>query len=140
MRVFLDTNVWLSAFATKGLSRELMALVLDLNAREALTLLVSDAVRQETVRVLREKFRLDQAAIAAALDVQALAVTCHPTAAWQPPADFPDPDDAPILAAALAAGADLFVTGDKTLLALGEIAGMPIIEPRTAYLKLRGLG
>jgi predicted nucleic acid-binding protein len=52
----------------------------------------------------------------------------------------PDPDDAWIIAAALNAGADLFVTGDKALLELGAVQGLPIIDPRTAYARLRGLG
>ncbi|MFN3829770.1 MAG: putative toxin-antitoxin system toxin component, PIN family [Tepidimonas ignava] len=139
MKTFLDTNVWISAFATKGLARELVTLVLDLNASGELTLLISDAVQQETARVLREKFGLDPAAIDTALDVQAMAATCVPATAGLLPTDIPDPDDAPILAAALAAGADLFVTGDKALLALGAVESMPIVEPRAAYLKLRGL-
>jgi len=58
---------------------------------------------------------------------------------WISAQGFPDPDDAPILAAALAADAKLFVTGDKALLALGAVDDMAIVDPRTAYERLRGL-
>jgi predicted nucleic acid-binding protein len=60
-------------------------------------------------------------------------------AAEAPAPDIPDPDDAWIIAAALAAGADWFVTGDRPLLALGGVADMPILDPRSAYMRLRGL-
>ena len=57
----------------------------------------------------------------------------------KPPADFPDPDDAPIVGAALAAGADLLVTCDRALLALACIEGLAIVTPREAYQNLLGL-
>ncbi len=60
-------------------------------------------------------------------------------AADEPLADIPDPDDAWIIAAAVTAGSDLLVTGDKALLALDAVAGLPILDPRAAYLKIRGL-
>ena len=49
-----------------------------------------------------------------------------------------DPDDIPILACAIAAKADAFVTGDKELLVLGEVAGVPIIDPRGFWNMLKG--
>lgn len=140
MRIFLDSNVWISAFGTKGLSRDLVRYALDLHVRGEATLLVSARVAEETTRILREKFRLGDEPVEAVLEVLALCESAAPDAPWRPDDDFPDPDDVPLLAAALAAGADLFVTGDKDLLDLGSIEGLPIVDPRTAYLRLRGLG
>jgi predicted nucleic acid-binding protein len=91
VKIFVDTNVWLSAFFGRGLCADLI----DHLVHAAANTHVSEAS---------------------------------------------DPSDALILAAALAAGADLFVTGDKALLDLGEVQGMPILDVRTAYLRLRGLG
>ncbi len=49
---------------------------------------------------------------------------------------IPDPDDILILACAIAAKADAFVTGDKALLDLGKVEGMPILSPRQLWQKL----
>ena len=45
----------------------------------------------------------------------------------------PDPQDNPILAAAIAGKADLIVSGDKKhVLALGEVEGIPVVTAREA--------
>jgi putative PIN family toxin of toxin-antitoxin system len=48
-----------------------------------------------------------------------------------------DPDDDAILALAVAAQADLIVSGDGDLLALGSHAGIPIVDVSTAIAKVR---
>jgi len=49
-----------------------------------------------------------------------------------------DPDDNAILATAIAADADLIVTGDKShLLSLESAQGIPIVTPRAALRYLR---
>lgn len=138
MKVFVDTNVWASALATKGLCRDLVLLLLKKQGAGQDRLFVSEAVIEETLRVLRDKFRATAEAQAAAGDVLSLCTVAAP-GGWEPPADFPDPDDAPLIAAALAVSADWFVTGDKALLDLGQVQDLPIVSPREAYLRLRGL-
>jgi predicted nucleic acid-binding protein len=54
-----------------------------------------------------------------------------------PRIELRDKDDLPILAAAIAAGAEVLVTGDKELLDLGHIEGLEIISPRQFWEKLR---
>jgi hypothetical protein len=50
-----------------------------------------------------------------------------------------DEDDNMILATAIAGGADLIVTGDKShLLALESVQGIPIVTPRAALERLGG--
>ena len=49
---------------------------------------------------------------------------------------LPDPDDEVILAAALAGKANVFVTGDKALLNLESVEGLPIITPRGLWESL----
>ena len=51
----------------------------------------------------------------------------------------PDPDDVPILACAVAAKADVFVTGDKALLDLIKVNDMPILSPRQLWTQLSGI-
>lgn len=134
MKVFVDTNVWLSGFMGHGLCADLLAAWV---AAETV-LVLDERVRLEFLRIAEMKFgasaqRLDYAD---AFFAQACVVA---PAAKEPVPGIPDPDDAWIIAAALTVRADAFVTGDKALLALGRIEAMPIIDPRTAYLRLRGL-
>ncbi len=48
-----------------------------------------------------------------------------------------DADDDAILATAVAARADLLVTGDKDLLVLGSYNGIPIVTPDQCLVRLR---
>ena len=50
-----------------------------------------------------------------------------------------DADDIAILACALAANADVFVTGDQALLDLRAVDGLPIVSPRQLWSQLSGL-
>lgn len=48
-----------------------------------------------------------------------------------------DPQDDAILATAVAARADLLVTGDKDLLVIGSFQGIPIVPPAECLVRLR---
>jgi putative PIN family toxin of toxin-antitoxin system len=130
VRVFLDTNVLLSAFFGRGLCAQLFEALLESDHG----ILIGEPVARELVRIAREKFKVSDVDIGPALEVlrrQRLA----------PPADrdlagIPHSDDAPILACALTAKADLFVTGDRALLALGRVEGLPLVDPRSAWMRL----
>lgn len=135
MRVFVDTNVWLSGILGHGLCADL--LVEWLQAGDVL--LLDARVRTEFFRIAETRFGANRQQLALAETFLNEASTTVPTAA-SPIAGIPDPDDAWILAAALGARADCFVTGDKALLELEQVQGLPIISPRTAYMRLRGLG
>lgn len=102
------------------------------------TILLDECVHEEFRRIASEKFKVD------IITLEQTEVFFHRHAIILPRAqipikDVPDPDDAWILAAALTANADWFVTGDKALLEMGQASGMPIIHPRQAYLRLKGL-
>ncbi len=124
MKVFLDTNVLASALATRGLCAELFESVL--TGHE---LLASDGLLAELRRILTIKLRIPADTVDAFLALIEANATILPTPAGFP-AGIPDPDDAPLIAAALAGGAACFVTGDKALLDLATVAGMPVISPR----------
>jgi predicted nucleic acid-binding protein len=138
MKVLFDSNVWVSALATRGLCADLARFAIERQGFGDFELLSCEAVWLETQRILREKFKAPDDAIEAARQAMSTARRVE-SGDWQPPPGFPDPDDIPIVGAALGAGADLFVTGDKALLELREIEGMSIIDPRAAYLRLKGL-
>lgn len=124
MRVFLDTNVLASALATRGLCADLLQAV----AKEHV-LIVGEPVIAELRRILPRSFRLPDDIVdgylAFLLDIGELAQEILP-----PDTPVPDPDDLPILGCALGAAADVFVTGDKPLLELSEVQGMPLVSPR----------
>jgi putative PIN family toxin of toxin-antitoxin system len=124
VRVFLDTNVLASALATRGLCAELFESVL--TGHE---LLASDGLLAELRRILTNKLRIPADTADAFLTLIKANATILPMPA-EFPAGIPDPDDAPLIAAALTGGAECFVTGDKALLDMGSVGGMAVISPR----------
>lgn len=134
MKVFIDTNVWLSGRFWPGLCAELLDTLIMLDV----TILLDARVLEEFRRIARDKLKVDDSALQQA-EVFFHRYAMALPAAEAPAPGIPDPDDAWIIAAALAAGADWFVTGDKALLALDAIASLPILHPREAYRRLRGL-
>jgi putative PIN family toxin of toxin-antitoxin system len=131
VKIFLDTNVLVSALTTRGLCAELFEAVL-----QSHELLISEPVLVELERVLPGKLRQSGSVtegFVALLRSEAVG------AAVDPP--FPsllDPDDEPIIASALAGGAGVFVAADKALLDMHGIGGMPIMAPRGLWELLAG--
>lgn len=132
MRIFLDTNVLASALATRGLCAELFEVVMSEHE-----LLTCQTVLEELQHVLTTKFKLPPSAAIAFCDL--LEMEAELVAAPSTPAlKLKDPSDAPIVACAIAAKADVFVTGDKALLDLHEIDNLPVLSPRDLWTKVRG--
>jgi predicted nucleic acid-binding protein len=125
MRVFLDTNVWVSAFVASDTCRRLVAFALPFHET-----LSSDLVRQEITLVLIEKLKAPPAS------TQWLEEMLRETRSVTD-ADLEIGDnDARLLAAASTAGVELFVTGDKALLEKGAVGTMRIVNPREAWIIL----
>lgn len=133
MRVFLDTNVIVSAFATRGLCADVMRLILVEH-----TLLSGDVVLEEVERVLSSKFGAPNSVIQEILD---LLRRHHVEPKPEKPTPLPksDPDDQWILASALSADADVLITGDSDLLDLADEIHRPVIlDPRGFWNLIRG--
>jgi putative PIN family toxin of toxin-antitoxin system len=133
MRVYLDTNVLVSAFSTRGLCADLVHAVLAEHE-----LLIGPALLGEVRRVLRTKMRVGAEALA---EVEALLVaqgTMPPKRSLTKPLPaIRDADDRVILAEAVAGSADVFVTGDRHLLDVAARSPVPIVTPRGLWEMLR---
>ena len=131
MKVFLDTNVLVSAVATRGLCAEVLHLVLAEHH-----LVVGERVLVELRRVLGQKIGLPQDAIAgveAFFRRQGQIVRSR-----QPPSvKVRDADDSLVLAEAIEAGVDVVVTGDRDLLVVAAKVPFPIVSPRGFWDLLR---
>lgn len=133
MRLVLDTNVVVAGLLWSGHPRHLLDLAID----EAVMLFSSPALLDELTRTLRYPKlakRIEQfgtAPSAFAVHYNALVTLLSPTQV--PRVIENDADDDQILACAVAAQADLIVTGDKHLLSLGgQYQGIPIVTPAQA--------
>ncbi len=132
MRVVLDTNVLIAAFATRGHCAEVLdhclrshevissAILLD-ELFEKLTrkLRFSEGSANESLALLRRRIRI--------VDPEPLPA---------PVSRYPDDDW--VLATALAGSAEVIITGDKDLLVLGAFRLIPIVTPG-AFSRLEGL-
>jgi putative PIN family toxin of toxin-antitoxin system len=133
VRVFLDTNVLVAAFATRGLCADLLRAVLAEHE-----LLSSSTVVEELTRTLAEKIRVPEATVREIAALLRASAAFPDTAVDPPPVAVRDPDDAVILSEAVALRADVLVTGDKDLLEAGEVPGISILDPRGFWQLVRG--
>ncbi|HIC91550.1 MAG TPA: putative toxin-antitoxin system toxin component, PIN family [Syntrophaceae bacterium] len=127
MKVFLDTNVLVSAVATRGLCADVLREVLVSHQ-----LVISAPLIEELKGVLGEKLDLPYDLISEFVEIlKQNATLSTPTAL--PSIDIQDKDDLTILSSASSGEADLFITGDKELLELKNPGGMEIVSPRAFW-------
>ena len=131
MRVFFDTNVLVSAFATRGLCADLFTAVLLEH-----DLVVGDVVLIELRRALRDRIKMPHRLIAEIDDLLREAVLV-PKPKERLNLGISDPDDEWIVASAVAGRADALVTGDSALLAAASRAPLPVLSPRGLWDLLR---
>ena len=125
MKVFLDTNVLLSGFATRGLCADVIRLVLAEHE-----LITADVVLNELKRVLKHKIELPGEQIQEILTfLESQTVQPKPISLSSIPVR--DEDDRWVLASELAAKADVFVTGEKDLRDVAHaVSGIMVTDPR----------
>ncbi len=131
MKVFVDANVLVSAVATRGLCADVLREVLASH-----DLVTSQEVLDEVGHTLRAKFgvRPDAAdEYVRLLEQNSVVAKTAPL----PGINLADRDDLPILGAAVASGADVFVTGDLELQGLQAVGRLRILSPRGFWDKLR---
>lgn len=131
MRVFLDTNVLVSAFTARGLCADLFRLLLSEHE-----LATGEVNLTELRRVPARHFHASDAQLTN-VEAQLRDQVIVPRPAAPSTLPIRDPDDGWVLASAIAGEADLLVTGDKDLLVVRSEAPLEILTPREAWERLR---
>lgn len=131
MRVCLDTNVLVTAFATRGLCADVLRAVLTEHE-----LILGEVVLAQFRRVLKSKLKVPADRIKSA---EAVFNTVEILTKPDRPSSLKvrDHDDRWIVATAVSGNADVLVTGDKDLLAVAGDAPLLILEPRAFWELLR---
>lgn len=131
MKVFLDTNVLVSAYTTRGICADLLRYILAEHE-----LLTGEVNLVELRRVLRDRFHASPELIAT-VEAELRDETIVPKPAKPSPLPIRDPDDRWVLASAVDGNADLLVTGDRDLLAVARQAPLAIVDPRGCWDRFR---
>lgn len=131
MRVCLDTNVLIAAFATRGLCADVLRIVLAEHE-----LVVGEVMLAEMRRTLTAKFKLPVEEIDA---IEAVLTTAPIVPKPRAPSELVirDAADRWILATAISGAAEVLVTGDEDLLVVASKSPVPIVSPRAFWELLR---
>jgi uncharacterized protein len=127
VRVFLDSNVLVSAFSTRGLCVDLYERLLTEHQ-----IVIGEPVIAEVLDVLRRKYRVS-APLLKKVEAELRLLQVVPAQVSAPNLPIRDREDPWIIACALHAKAECFVTGDAELLALAQVDTLPIISPRSFW-------
>lgn len=137
MRIVVDTNLLVSGVISQGTPRRLLEAAYD----GAFELCTSETLLAELLDVLTRAHiapRLQRAGLepnAIVEDLRKIALVVSPQVV--PPVIASDPDDDHVLAAALAASADLIASGDRRdLLPIGSYEGIPIVTAVEAIQRI----
>jgi putative PIN family toxin of toxin-antitoxin system len=130
MRVFLDTNVIVSAVTTRGLCADVFRTVLAEHE-----LITSTRVLQEVRRILQVKFSVSEELIVEYLElIEQDAVLAE--FKDLPNLPIKDKDDIEIIAAAFSASAHVLVTGDREVQSIKSFKNVRVISPRAFWEEL----
>jgi putative PIN family toxin of toxin-antitoxin system len=125
LRIVFDSNVYISALLFKGIPGK----ILEMAQKDKITLIVSDEITTETVRILEEKFRwprhnidkfkrrLPDISENIRLKIKLDVIKERES-------------DNRILECAVSGDANLIISGDKHLLKLKKYKNIPIVRPR----------
>jgi putative PIN family toxin of toxin-antitoxin system len=131
VRVCLDTNVLIAAFASRGLCSDVLRAVLTEH-----DLILGEVILTEFRRVLKTKFKVPEDRIASAVAAFS-TVEIVPKPAEPSALQMRDRADRWIIATALVGKADVLVSGDSDLLDVADQAPLPILSPRAFWELLR---
>ncbi len=137
MRIVLDTNVVLSALLWRGTPHELLTAI---SQQPSIQLNSSTALLDELADVLTRPSATKRLAVIGKTAREVLSdyvevlELVEPTTV--PRVVLADPDDDRVIAVALAAHADLIVSGDSDLLNIASYEGIPIVTAARAIQQI----
>lgn len=131
MKVILDANVLVAAFAARGLCNDLFEVCLSEHEIVTCKGLLGE-VRAALIRKLKLPTRIAESVISF---LAAHSVDVEPSPVE--PGSCRDVSDLKVLGLADASQCDCLVTGDQDLLILKEFAGIPILSPRDFWKLLQ---
>lgn len=127
MRIVLDTNVYISAAITSGLSQDILELA---GTTNLITLLTSEEILEELKEKLLSKFDRSENIVSLFIErIRKIAEVVEVSETVE--IIKRDPNDNKILECALSGKANLIVTSDQDLIKLKTFRGIGIVHPRT---------
>lgn len=132
MRVVLDTNVIIAAFAARGLCSDIFELCL-----ESHSIIISEHILSEVEKNLIRKVRLPESIAHDIIEyLRGVAEILEPSHANKNICRAED--DVKIIGTALSGNAGFIITGDDDLLVLKKYGKIKIVTPREFWSHLRG--
>ncbi|KAF0145504.1 MAG: hypothetical protein FD156_785 [Nitrospirae bacterium] len=132
MRVVLDSNVIIAAFAARGLCSEVFEVCLSGHS-----IVISEHILSEVKINLTKKVRLPESVVKDIIGyLRDEAERVKPRELADSPCR--DKDDNIIIGTALSGNAEFIITGDEDLLVLKKYKGIDIVTPREFWSRLKG--
>ena len=132
MKILLDSNVIISAFATRGLCFEILTFCLSEHE-----VIISQFIMEEVIKSLEEDFGMPEDVTKEHRNIL-LRGTKVVVPLGVSPSACRDPGDLKVLGTAWADKADVIITGDKHLLKLKDFKNIAILTPREFWEKMTG--
>jgi len=131
MRLVLDSNVILAAFATRGLCHALFEYCLEKH-----DVIICEEILGEVRAALLGKIKVPEEVVGQVDSyLRSSAELVRPAEIDVP--DLTDLSDLPILGSAVSSGALYLITGDGELLELRKVGNTDIVSPRTFWEKMK---
>ncbi len=139
MRIVLDTNVTVSALLWRGTPYRLVETI---RRQRQDHLFTSPSLLEELANILTRPFAVKRLALLGLTGENLLADYAGfaemVTPRTVPAVVIADPDDDQVIAAAIAARADIIASGDRHLLSLGTYQGIRILRPAEMLATITG--
>jgi len=127
MRLVVDSNVIIAAFAVRGLCQAVFEYCL-----ESHEVILCESIIKEVKKNLREKIKVP-ASIVSEIEAYLRESTSVERPAAVDSGVFKDQSDLPVLGVAQATDSSYIITGDRALLALRKYRSTDIISPRSFW-------